>query len=303
MPDPAEDQQVGGTEEQSPEAGDQAGSGDSGVEEQSTTENGDTGEESTPEEAVELLGKDQYDTLKGDPEKLIKELNKAATKKFQALSAERKQLEPYKAFIAAVEEDPVAAVTAVAKRLGIKLADDGNGNGSTEKIVKSLGDQITEAIRASMGPEYDDLSDRMAAGVHEALKLAIPELTKDTREQVGRVIDDSSARESQLILETFGKSHPDWKKYDEQMTALSKKYPPGEGVTEMEYLETLYHLATRDGKNGDGVKKAITKMTTSAKKANSDGTSVSGDIVSMKPGKPPTFAEAAAAARRGQRFE
>src|SRR5262245_55379318 len=115
-----EDQQTEGTEEQS--AQDQAGSDESGVSEQVDEESADSGDASEDSE-VELLSKEQYESLKGDPEKLMKELNRAATKKFQQTSAMRKKLEPYANFIQAVEEDPVSAVTEVAKRLGIKLAE------------------------------------------------------------------------------------------------------------------------------------------------------------------------------------
>jgi hypothetical protein len=297
---PTPDQQTPAAEEQSE---DQAGAEESGVEESvDDTEHEESGSDDEGDEEVQLLTKEQVESLKGDPEKLMKELNRAATKKFQETAAVRKNLEAYSGFIKAVEEDPVAAVTAVAKRLGIKLADNATEK-QVENAVNTLGDKITGAIRQSLGDDYGDLADKIGLGVHEALKLAIPELTKDTNARIDEVVNSSALRESEVTLEAFTKKNPDWKNFEAEMTALAEKLPPGKGVTEMEYLDFLYTLASRDGKAGDGVKKVIKKMQKSASSSNNDGTTVGADKVSKAPGRPPTFAEAAAAARRGERFE
>src|SRR5687767_13796084 len=121
--DPSADQQKTSTEEQSK---DQAGSDPTGVQETETTEERVETEsteetEETTEESIELLGKDRFEALKNDPVALSKELNKAATTKFQELAKERKSLKPYSEFIAALDENPQAAVTALAKSLGLKI--------------------------------------------------------------------------------------------------------------------------------------------------------------------------------------
>ena len=74
-------------------------------------------------------------------------------------------------------------------------------------------------------------------------------------------------------------------------------------MTEAEYLDNIYYLVTREGKEGDVTKKVAKRMAASARKGGDDR-SVSDRTVSKSPaGKNPTFAEAAAAAKRGETFD
>lgn len=302
MPPTAEDQQTETTEEQSTSTGsgdaDQAGATGSGVTEQKET----AAATADDDQSVDLIGQDQFDKLKDNPAALRKELNRAATKKFQEISAARKELEPYSNFIKELNTDPVAAITEIAEHLGIKIEGKTASEAKTGTVVESLGDKVTAAVRKSLGPEYEDLADRIGAGVHEALQLAVPELTKSSKEQLDQVIQDSALREANTELENFAKKFPDWKKHEEAMTALSAEMPPGSNMTTQKYLENLYYLVTRDASTGEGVKKVIQKMTKSAQ-SGAQGTTVSDDKVSRSPSRPPTFAEAFEAARRGERIE
>lgn len=299
----ATDQQATETDEQSTDqeetqSEDQAGEGDSGVEKQDSDEEGT--EEGTEEE--DLLGQAEYDKLKGDPEALRKALNRAATQKFQTLSAERKALEPYKDFISALDTDPVAAVTAVARQLGIKIDGKNATEEKTSKVVESLSDRITAKVKKALGPDYEDLGAGMGAAIHDALLEAVPELTKSFSEQLNQVTADSAMREASVAIELFAKKYPDWQKHEAAMTALSKKMPPGEGVTEAEYLENLYLLSTRDKATGEGIKKVVTKMQKSAGAAEKPGR-VSEKVVANKSGKPMSFKEAYEMAKRNERAE
>lgn len=290
----AEDQQTETTEEQSAvETGaDQAGDEGSGVAAETA--------ETADDQSVDLIGQEQFDSLKNDPAALRKELNRAATQKFQKLAAERKEMEPYSNFIKELNSDPVAAITAVAQQLGIKI--ESPSEAKTETAVMSLGDKVTAAVRKSLGPEYEDLADRIGAGVHEALQVAVPEMTKSSQERLDQVVQDSALREAATELETFAKKFPDWKKHEEAMTALSGEMPPGANMTTQKYLENLYYLVTRDGSTGEGVKKVIAKMTKTAQ-SGSASTTVADTLVSRSPSRPPTFAEAYDAAKRGERIE
>lgn len=305
MPNTATDQQTDETVEQSDE--DQAGDEGTGVEEQDGDEPaGDSNEsgEGDEESSIELIGQEQFDKLKDDPAALRTELNKAATKKFQQLSAARKELEPYRAFIKALDDKPVEAITAVAKQFGLKVEGHTTTEKETSRVVESLADKITAAVKKSLGPDYDDLSDKLGAAMHDALQLAVPEITKASTQKLDQVINDTAAREAKTALDQFAAKYPDWKKHEAAMTELGAKMPPGEGISEVEYLENLYRLVTMEAKTGDGIKKVVQKMVKNAKAGgNGKDTTVDDKNVSKTPPKRPTFQEAAAAARRGERWE
>jgi len=310
MSNKAADQQIDSIDEQSQTTGDQAGAADTGVkggagdsttEAEETTKETDTDESTGDDTAVDLIGQEKFDKLKDDPAALRKELNRAATKKFQALSKERKAMEPYSAFIGKLQENPRAAITALAKQLGMEMGEPKTA-AAAEAAAQSLDDRVSAVVKASLGPEYEDLADRLAPAIREAAKLVAEESGRPTAEQLDQVIQDSALRESGLAMEAFAKKHPDWKDSEEAMVALSNKMMPGEGMTEVEYLENLYFLVTREANEGEGIKKIVKKMTRAAQ-SESGGTTVADTHVSRTSNRPPTFQEAAAAARRGERFE
>ena len=292
------DQQASTTEEQSSQADNQAGAGGSGVEVDSASDSNDDGS-SDGEEQIDLIGQDRFDALRNDPAALRKELNRAATKKFQELSRSRQVLEPYVDFIRALDSNPREAITAVAKQFGIEL----KGDEKKAEAVASLDDQITTAVRNSLGEEYGDLADRLAPAIKQVAQMVAEQATRPAQEQLESVIQDAALREANAAIEAFSTKHPDWQKHEAAMAELSKRLPPGEGMEEAEYLEILYTAVKRDGATGDGVKKVINKVAKSVENNGGRDTSVSGSHVALTPGKLPTFGEAAAAARRGERFE
>lgn len=299
---PATDQQAEVAEEQSGvDSADQAGDDGSGVDEQvdSAGDSTDTDDQG----AEDLIGQAQFDKLKNDPVALRKELNRAATKKFQALSAEKKRLAPYADFIGELENDPRAAITAVARQLGIEIPSKTRTEAEAAAAADTLTTKITAAIKKGLGPDYDDLSDKLGMAIHDAIQIAVPELTKPIQDRLDGTIQDVAMREAAAATEAFGKKYPDWKQHEEAMVKLSEKMPAGPGMDELEYLENLYMLVTRDKATGEGVKKIVARMAKSAAKGSSDNTEMSDSHVSDAPAKPPTFREAYAAAKRGQRIE
>ncbi len=308
------DQQVDETDEQSDNT-DQAGDGDTGVEGDVTAdedkEDDDAGEsddagdddDDEDEESSEVISQKRFDELKKDPEKLFKEMNRGLTKKMQRLAATREALEPYSDFINSYAKDPRVAAIELAESLGIEVKRPKSVEAS-EKAVEKLSDQINAKVRAALGPEYEDIADKIGTAIHDAASLMVEEAVKPLKQGQESLISESAAREANNALEVFGKTHPDWKKYEKQMTSLSARYKPGEGVSEQEYLDTLYVLASREGKEGDAAKKAAKRINNSAKKSSGKSRSVSPEQVSAKSsGALPTFAESAAAARRGEKLD
>jgi hypothetical protein len=298
MPEETTDQQGTTTEQQSTEApaSDQAGAPASGVEVEGTD---DQSPDDHEEGQIELIGQDRFDALKGDPAALRKELNRAATKKFQQLSRSQDVLRPYVSFIKALDKNPREAIAEMAKQFGVEL----KGAEKTADPAETIDARIHAALSASLGEEYGDLTERLAPAIRQVAQMVAEEHMRPAQDQLESVIQDSALREANAAIATFGQKHPDWEQHEEAMAALSKRLPPGEGMEEGEYLDILYSIVTKDGATGDGVKKVIKRVAKAAEGAEGRDTSVSGKHVALTPGKLPSFGEAAAAARRGERFE
>lgn len=315
-----DDQQTDDTEEQSEETQDQAGEEESGVEKGDTAEEedaesdtdgeGDAAAEDSEEDSDEdgdedkpLIDDEKFNALKDDPAALRKELQAAATKKFQRLSKARKIVEPYADFISAFEEDQIGAATALAEQLGIKVEKPKN-EAEAEKAAVKLSERVAAKIKAALGPDYEDLADKIAAGVHEAGVEMFNELAAPIIEDQKRLINDSAMTVANTVIKDFEKAHPDWKKHEKAMTAMMAKHPPSGKVTEREYLEDIYTLATNRKAIGEKVKKTIAKMTRNVQRSEGKSRTASDKTVSKGPaGKLPSWDEAAGAALRGERFD
>lgn len=80
---------------------------------------------------------------------------------------------------------------------------------------------------------------------------AVPAVTEKVRGNLEDLADEA-LRESAAALEIFGERHGDWQEHEAAMVELMKHYIP-RGVTEQQYLEDLYYLATRDRALGEPV--------------------------------------------------
>lgn len=306
-----DDQQIEEVDEQSDV--DQADDDDTGVEgddaaeEENTDGDDDAESEDDADEGGEddkpLLSQKRIDELKNDPDKLHKELNAAATKKFQRLAETRKKLEPYADFINSYENNPREAARQLAERLGLEFVKPKSQAASEAAVVK-LSDQIHAKVKAALGEEYADLADRLSGAITDAATLITDEAVKPLKEGQDTLISESAMRESKAALDAFTEKNPNWKKHEKAMVALTKKYPVGEGVSEAEYLDSIFYLATRNGREGDAVKKVSKKMADSAKKSGVNGRTVSDNTVSKSPtGRLPSWEESVAAARRGETLD
>lgn len=283
--------------EQPSEEDAQAARGQAGVDDSGTA----GGDEALEAEATELISKERYDELKSDPDKLHKELVRAANKKFREVAAVRKSLKPYAAFIEALDRDPRKAVMAVGEKLGMKFVDSSGGEGA--KTTEEVKDEITAKVRTALGEEYGDLADKLIPAIQVVAESVASKIVGPLTQRQEELIQDSAQRESNLALEAFAKKHPDWKKHEGAMVELSEKLQPAKGMSESEYLENLYFLVTREMSSGDEVRRTVDRMRSSASGASGKSSSVPGSKVAERPAKLPSFREAADAALRGERFE
>lgn len=307
--DDLKDQQTDDDEEQS-EDQDQADVDESGVDEgddDGTEEEGeddadDDSDDKDDESEEELIDDEKFNALKDDPIALRKELNRAATKKFQDLSAARKAVKPYADFITAFEQDPRTATKALARQLGIEIKEPKTEK-QAEDVVEDIATAVKKRVSKALGPEYADLADKLSDAIRESAELIVEDKVKPLKSGQDSLISDAAATKAAQVIERFDKKYPDWKKVEGEMTKLSKKMVIGEGMDEFEYMESLYLLATADGKVGDRVRKTVKKMVDNVARSEGRSRTVSDKTVSRTPGKLPTFKESAAAAIRGERFE
>jgi hypothetical protein len=244
---------------------------------------------------------DSADLSEADLAKLPKEIRRAVTQRFQQLAEQRKALEPYADIIKSFDTDAVGTVKGLAEQLGLEIRDPKAEAASKEQvdIAKVITDQVTEHL----GPEYGDLGEKLGPAILKAVELVVAESTKPLTERHNAIVRESAQRESEAVLEAFGKKHPDWKKVEPAMVALMKKLPPGEGVTEADYLEYLHTIATADTRVADATKRVVTKMQQSASAATKAGAGVAADKVADRPSGPVSFDDAARLARQGIRLE
>jgi hypothetical protein len=165
-----------------------------------------------------------------------------------------------------------------------------------------MGDQIRYAVREALGPEYEDIADRLAPAMRRVAEMVAAETAKPLVAEQDRLIQESAMRESVAVINDFEKSNPGWRKHEPAMVELSKKLMPQTGMTEREYMDILYTVVTRDTSEGDKTKRIVDRINKSTRN-DSGGNRVPSREVVVKPSSLPTFEEAATAARRGERFE
>lgn len=258
-----------------------------------------------------------------DPAALRKALEGAFTKKTQALADERRTLErlaPYQDLIDAYESDPAAVVRTLAEQNGIKLVDDGD-----EKAAAASGDETTatavetvlEDFKASLGPDLEYLADGLAPAITKLVERLTQSTVEKTvaplKKQQAAILNRDATAQSELVMESFGKDHPDWKDHEPAMLKLSQKLQPN-GMSEVEYLGHLYKLVTHDSREqardtdiekkvAERVKATVEKMTKGAASSETRTDDTPDSQVRKRPTGSPTFAEAHAAAKRGERWE
>lgn len=251
------------------------------------------------DETEPLISDEHADTLKDDPVALRRELQKAFTQKTQKLATERKELAAYKDLIDAYKADPKATIEALAKNAGLEVKAPEETSTPAEDPIES----VRSALAESLGPEYEDLAERLAPALAKAVKAEAERATAPLRTMQAQQLQEAALNEANAEMEQFGKQHPDWKEYEPEMNALGAMLTPKPGMQPQQFLKMLYMTAKGDKAIAEATAKALTKMQRSAESGAKETGSVAADKVAMTPSKPLTFAEAAAFAKRGIRVE
>lgn len=266
--------------------------------------------------STDLLSAEEYAKVKDDPKQLQKALNKAFTQKTQQLASQRKALGSWDKVRESYGKDAKATLTELAKQAGLEIRDPKEE--AAKATTVDAGKKAVEKVNAVLAKAgLEELSDELVAVFREIAEEAAGKATAPVRQHQDEVIRESIARESAAVLESFGKTHPDWQEHEEQMTDLMGKFPPpvdpttGQRVmADADYLDHIYDLATRglrDKRVTDATKKAadeaVERLRKSAANAEPRTTGVTGDkVVTSAPAKA-GFKQAAEAAKRGERWE
>lgn len=251
-----------------------------------------------------------------DPVALVKALEGAFTKKTQTLAAERKsveRLQQYEPLLDAYESDPMAVLKLLAEENGVELVTKGGAPAAATTETTAAVDTMLDDFREALGPELEYLADGLAPAITKLVeKLSaktVEAATKPLEEQQKSLLRKAANDQTDSVMTTFGTAHPDWKDHEPAMMALAAKIEP-KGMTEVEFLEHLYSVATRDAweKNKDtqiaeATKKAVDKINKGAASTETHQAATPPSQVKKAPPENPTFSEAYEAAKRGERWE
>jgi len=255
-----------------------------------------------------LISDEEYQALatthKDDPVALRKALLGVWTKKTQGLSELKKTIEPYADLISDFEEDPEKTLGVLAAQYGKRLTpfEGEPAKPATETVV----DTAVAKFRTALGDEYGFLADALAPAVkalaEDVAKGIVSEQVAPLKSAQEGLVSRAAREQTATIMQTFTAKHPTWQQHEAEMMRIGARLQP-KGMEELEYLETLFHLATKDRAVSTGVQKVVERMVTDAEQAEGAERPTSESRVKVTSPKRPTFHEAAEAARRGVRFE
>lgn len=238
-------------------------------------------------DAISLLGREAYESVKADPKKLAKALNTAFTQKTQALAKHRD-------FIEAFEADPKSALTRLAETFDLQVGDKPSkaANASAE-IQTELAEILGEDVAKGLMPVIEKLTKQM-----------IEREVGPTKQAAAALEAEAATREANALIERFGAKYPDWKKHETKMEEIGKKLQPAPGMDDFEYIEMLYTLAKGKSEVAAETKDTLTRMVASARSAERPAAGVPAARVADVPedGKI-TFEKAWEAAKRNIKFD
>lgn len=238
-----------------------------------------------------VLSEAEFNRLKDNPVALRKALNRGFTRKMQELA-------PFRRFMNQYNQNPQAAVAALAAGLGMQV---GSGSKPESAPAASRLDGVKQKLEQKYGKE---VADNLFPLIKEVATAVAGEEVESVRAAQQQIQAAAAEANSKATLKAFEAKHPDWKKYEPAMVKIARTLKVAEGADEGEYLEDLYTLAKSRSNGGSRVAGAIRRMAEKAGKPTAKPTSVPGRRVSKGPtGRTPTFDEAFEAASRGEVFD
>ena len=182
------------------------------------------------------------------------------TKRAQDLSAQAKEFDDWKPLMTALRDNPDAAIEELAKRRGLTVAkaptqDTRTVEATTAETIKELPEEWQ-----FLAPVFDAFGKRLLESVRG--EIAPLQARQDA------LISDAVAAETEATIKGFEAKYPGWTKFEPKMLELGKKFVPAAGaMTDFEYMETLYKLATADVADAEKTKTVVARINKSAEAA------------------------------------
>lgn len=287
-------------------------------------------EESTEEtdEEPELSALDSEESFKAlqrkhanDPVALRKALVADYTKKTQAVSEQRRRFDiarPIITLLESFEDDPAQVIREFGELAGLNVSIEGEATRPTagsrrETAVSERTEDVIAELKTDLGEDLAYLADKLGPAIAKLVDRRLNTAAEPMRREAESVRERLANDETDRTMAALETRYPDWKEHEAAMTALSLEIAPARGQTMESYVEKLYKLASRDAWDADRenqikkaaderTKKRIGKITTAARDQARARTAPASQVV-KRPTHSPSFAEAAAAAMRGERFE
>lgn len=227
------------------------------------------------------------------PEEMRRKMQAAYTQKTQRLAEGRKLLQ-------ALEQDPINTVRTLAKLANLPLVDPST---QTKAEQKETRDELEQKLTDALGEES-------AKAVLPLVREITEGIVNDKLTPIQQHVDLEQARRAEVetnqVLEKFTEKRPDWKQHEAKMMEIAAYVVP-RNLSEVEYMDKLYLLATAEVREADAVKKAVSRVNSSVRDAaTSQPSSASPSTVSPTPQKGKNFDEtlelAFKAAMRGERW-
>lgn len=238
-------------------------------------------------DAINLLGREAFNSVKDDPKKLAKALNTAFTQKTQAIAKHRD-------FIEAFEADPKAALTRLAESFDLQVGDrPSKAATAAADIQAELAEIVGEDVAKGLLPILDKLT-----------KSMIEREVGPTKQAAATLEAEAANREASALIERFAAKYPDWKKHEAKMEEIGNKIVPVPGMDDFEYIEMLYTLAKGKSEVATETGKVLTRMVASARSAERPAAGVPAARVADVPeGGKVSFDAAWEAAKRGVKWD
>jgi hypothetical protein len=246
-----------------------------------------------PQETVEnedaLLTPDEIAKLTGTVKAQYDRMNKAFTTKTTALAQQRKAMEEWNPLIEGLKNNPAETLQQVAKQLGFTLM---------KAEAKAIVDDLPEEWQF-MKPVFEQREKALEAKIRTELE--------PVKEAHKAMAVKAAAAETQSTIEAFTAKHPGWEKHEAKMLELGAMFVPAPGskITDAEYMEHLFKLATADVTEAERTKKVVDKINKAAASIEDRTSGISKERVvhTLPPPGKRSLKDAYEAAKRGEVWE
>jgi hypothetical protein len=265
-------------------------------------------------ETETLISEDGLAALKtkhaNDPDGLVREVNKVLTQKLQEVAELRKGFTQYSDLMADYDKDPAGTITKIAEGLGLQVVAPKREAETAKAATAAKIDETMAKFKTALGPELEFLADKIAPVMRELAEsiaqTTANEAVEPLKAATSSLISKAVEEQTNEIMQSFEKTHPDYKQYHDQMMELAGKLgePKPGSMTSSEYLDMLYRMVTRDRDIAAETKKTVERLSQGAATAEPASRSATSEAkVTTAPTHKPSLKEAHEAAKQGVRWE